>query len=273
MGPNYHIGNGSEVEEGRLNTFIITAAHDKYIEQCLKSLNDTIDRDKHVVVYIEAPSEEGHPNTYDKVKDYIDIYVKTEKNYGFSKSVNLGLRWVYTPYFTVIHDDVLFLSPGWWEDCQKVLEEDDDLIMTQPTARNRREKDGQLPYPCPQELYAKLKNEARTGSIAEIWCMVFKTEWLEICGYFEERIYPVGPEDLEIYRQALSVNKRTNVTNAAVVYHKGVGREDGRGGPRQDFPSEDFMNEKWGGDLNASVGGLTNGDNRKPKFKSLIKQL
>lgn len=274
MGQDYLLGTKSEVEDHDvLNTIVITAGHDKHIELCLKSLNETIEREKHRIVFVEAPSAEGHPLIYDKIKDYIDIYVKTEKNYGFCKSINLGLRWVYTPYFSVIHDDVVFLQPGWWEACQSVLNEDDDLLMTQPTARNRREKGEPLPYPCPPELYEQLKNEARSGSASEIWCMVFKTEWLKLCGYLEERIYPVGPEDLEIYRQALSVDKRTNVTNNAVVYHKGVGRQDGRGGPRMDDEGFGFMNEKWGGDPSVAVGGLTHGDNRQPKFKNLIKPL
>lgn len=274
MGQAFNIGDKNELEtDGPSNTIIITAGHDKYIVKCLESLNETINRDDHRIIFVEAPSKEDHPITYDKIKDYIDIYVKTENNYGFCKSINLGMRWVYTPYFSVIHDDVLFLQPGWFEACQKVLDEDDSLLMTQPTARNRREKGAELPYPCPPELYKKLVDEARAGSVAEIWAMVFKSEWIDLCGYFEERIYPVGPEDLEFYRQSQSVGKRINVNGDAVVYHKGVGRQDGRGGPRMDGEGIPFMNEKWGGNPNMAVGGLTHGDSRKPSFKSLIKQL
>lgn len=275
MGPTYHIGDKNEIEEigaeQPINTFIITAGHDKYIERCLKTLQETTVPDSHRVIFIEAPSQEGHPIVYDKIKDYVDIYIKTEKNYGFCKSINIGLRLVYTPYFTVVHDDVWFPHSGWWGAMCDELEADEDLIMVQPTQRNRREM--ALPDELSDLQYQNLLDEARNGSISEIYCMVFKTEWLDLVGYFDERIYPVGPEDLEFYRQALSINKRIAVSRNAVVYHKGVGREDARGGPRMDSGNEEFMIAKWGGDPTLPVGGLSQGDNRKPNFKSLIKHL
>lgn len=273
MGQPPYIGSKNEVEEGSvLNTFVITAGHDKYIERCLRTLNETINREQHRIIFIEAPSKDGHPMVYDKVKDYIDIYVKTEKNYGFCKSINLGLRWVYTPYFTVVHDDVWFPHTGWWEPLQEELDADENLIMLQPTQRNRREKEP-LPDTLTDGEYQQLLDEAHSQSVTEIYCMVFKSEWLTEIGYFDERIYPVGPEDLEFFRQSRSVDRRIAVSRQSVVYHKGVGREDARGGPRIDSGTHEFMMAKWSGDPNAPVGGLTQGDQRQPKFKSLIKQL
>lgn len=263
----------NKIEEGEpVNTFIVTAVHGKYIERCLLSLNNTVDREKHRIIFVEAPSLEERQTLHDLVRPHVDVYVRTEKNYGYMKAVNMGLRLVTTPYFTVVHDDVWFIHNGWWEEVREPLDADEKLLMLQPRQRWRREAE-ELPEFPTEEQYQEMIRGARSGSLSEIYCMVFKSEWVDVCGYFDERIYPIGPEDLEIYRQAAAYGRTVATTNAAVVYHKGVGRHDGSGGARMDFAPSAHFNKKWGGDNNLPIGGLSSGEAIQPNFKSLIRHL
>jgi len=259
-----------------LNTFIVTAVHDKYIERCLKTLNETINREEHRIIFLECPSYEPRNTLYDIIKPYVDIYVRTEKNYGFSKTVNLGLAWVFTPYFTVVHDDCWFIHKGWWNKVKEDLDKRKDTLMLQPVQRYRREEVELSEFPTEEE-YQKLLKEARNSSVAEIYCMIFKREWLDLIGLFDESIYPIGPEDLEFYRLARSIDKRIGVSSRAVIYHKGAGRNDKLGGAKNDGYHNDYQtvsfNEKWDGNPKQAVGGLTTGDNRKPNFPNYIRQL
>jgi len=259
--------------EGILNTFIITFVHDLYIERCLKTLTTTIDRKKHRIILIEAPSVEKREIIYPKIKDYLDIYIRTEKNYGFSQSVNIGMSLVRTPYFTIVHDDCWFIHKGWWEEIAEVLTKDQNLLMLQPVQANRRGK--MWPEFPSEEEYKQILSYQKSTSVAEIYCMIFKKQWLDEIGFLDESIYPIGPEDLEFWRLALAVNKRTGVTNKAMVFHKGAGRQDRCGGGLlHEYIGErnDFM-DKWQGDKNLAVGGLTHGYSIQPQKPNILRQL
>jgi len=259
--------------EGILNTFIITLVHDKYVERCLETLTNTIDRSKHRIILIEAPSAEEREILYPKVKDYVDVYIRTKSNYGFSKSVNIGMSLVRTPYFTVVHDDCWFIHNGWWDETRKVLDNDSLCLMIQPAQANRRGKTWPE-FPSESE-YEKILSYQQSSSVAEIYCMIFKKQWLDEIGLLDESIYPVGAEDLELWRLAVAIGKRIGVTNAAMVFHKGAGRQDKCGGgllaeisgERNDF------NEKWGGDEKMAVGGLTHGNQVQPTKPNILRQL
>lgn len=270
---NYNLKLNEFEENGPINTFIVTAVHEKYIKRCLKTLNDTVDRKKHRIIFVEAPSLEDRDIIYWIVDPYVDVYLRTDKNYGYLKAVNMGVRLCTTPYFTVVHDDVWFLHEGWWDEMKEVLDKDEKLLMVQPSQRWRREKGKKLPEFPTEEEYQKLRAECASGSLSEIYCMIFKSEWIEKIGYFDERIYPIGPEDLEIYRQAAAHGYRIATSNAAMVYHKGAGRMDASGGSRIDFEQSHHFNNKWGGDDKLAVGGLSSGNVIQPKFKSLIRHL
>lgn len=272
---------GKEIEheiindENILNTFIITCADSVLLPKCLETLKNTINRQEHKIIFIEAPSVEERPLMYDLVKDLVDVYIRTETNLGFSASCNLGMAMVRTPYFTIVHDDCWFPHKGWWNECKDVLDRNDDLLMVQPCQPFRRAENP--PSSVTEEEYQEvLRTKAHTGGFAEIYCPIFRKEWIDHIGYFDEGIYPVGPEDMEWYRLALSVGKRTAVTNVAWVFHKGVGRaESNYGGPRNDREKTINFIEKWGGDLNSKqvYSGLTKGGKIKPKIANQLKQL
>ena len=241
-----------------LNTFIITACHGKYIEKCLKTLNETIDREKHRIVFIESPSVKNRDIMYCKLKKYIDVYVKTERNYGFSKSVNMGISFVHTPYFTVVHDDCWFVKKGWWDDSIKGFKDDSELLMLQPL---------ELKYTPDDNGYNSRIAESTGRVFSVVFCMIFKKEWLDIIGLLDESIYPVGPEDFEIWRLARAVGKYTGVTKRALICHHACGRQDkASGGPRNDFNNSYSLNNKWKNKM-ASM------DEVNPTSPNIIRQL
>lgn len=262
-------------EEGIKNTFIITCCDDSLIEKCINTLVNTIDREKHKIIFIEGPSVEARPLMYEIVKDHVDVYIRTETNLGFSASCNLGMALVRTPFFTIVHDDVWFPHKGWWDEVRDRLDSDEEMLMLQPCQPFRRVENP--PEDVNEEEYQSiLKTKASTASLAEIYCPVFKKEWIDLIGFFDEGIYPVGPEDMEWYRLALSIEKRTAVTNAAWVFHKGVGRADAKhGGPRNDRAKSINFVEKWGGDPNSKqvYAGLTSGNKIKPILPNQLRQL
>jgi len=225
-----------------INTFIITTYHDKYIERCLKTLETTIDRDKHRIIFIEAPSLSLAESGLAKlVEPYVDIYVKTKRNYGFSASVNIGIMMSRTPYFTVVHDDVWFIHKGWWEETAVCL--DDITLMVQPNQRFRREEKPIPEFPTEEEYQEMLKT-AINGSVVELYCMIFKREFVDKVGYMNESIYPIGPEDIEIFYRTGKMGYRTAMVNRAIVYHSGAGRETSKKPVRLDFPLNTFIDKE-----------------------------
>ena len=220
-----------------INTFIITTFNDKYIFRCLDSLVKTIDRDKHRIILIEGPNQEDNNCLYEKTKDIVDVYIRTKRNYGFEKSVNMGIMMSHTPYFTIVHDDCWFIHNGWWD----VIKEDlasggESLLMLQPQQRNSKHTLGRdllgnilyrEPVPLPdnptEEQYNKMLAEATTASLGEVYCMVFKREFVDKVGYLNEKFYPLGPVDIELFYRSGVFGYRIAISNRAIIYHEGTG--------------------------------------------------
>jgi len=266
--------------EGVLNTVIITAIHGKYIERCLKTFSETTNREEHRIIFVDAPSFQPHENLYPLVKDYVDVYIKTEKNYGFSKSVNLALGMVFTPYFSIIHDDCWFIHKGWWNELKEMLDKNPDMLMIQPTSLNRRGPLRDGPEFISEEEYQKvIRDSGHSGiSLSEVYCMLFKKEWIDLMGLFDESIPMVGPEDMEIWRLARAMNKFTGGTGQVGVFHKGIGRADSNGGGADPVihlrTKLNPFDRKWGKfDDIPGYGNLTGSDNIQPTMPNLIRQL
>ena len=266
--------------EGVLNTVIITAVHGVNIGRCLKTFMETVNRQEHRIIFIDSPSKIPHDLLYSKIKDYIDVYIKTEKNYGFSKSINLALGMVYTPYFTVIHDDCWFIHKGWWNEIKTALEGIPDMIMMQPTSLNRRGPLRDGPEFISEEEYQKiLASGGSVGtSVSEVYCMVFKKEWLDLVGLFDESIFTIGPEDLEFWRLSRAISKSSGGTEKVGIFHKGVGVAEGNEGGADPVihPDTKLNNfyERWGEVNNApGYGRLTGSDSIQPVLPAVIRQL
>lgn len=233
-----------EIEKSEVvNTFIITTYHGEFIMRCLTTLCETIDRTHHRIILIESPNKQNNPILYEQVKPYIDVYVKTERNYGFDQSVNLGIMMSRSPYFTVVHDDTWFIHKGWWEEVESEMRKDENLLVTQPNQRFRREENP-IPVNPTEEEYIKILSEANAGSLSELYCMIFKREFVDKVGYFNERIYPLGPEDIELFYRISSMGYRMSLSKAAVVYHDGAGTSRAKVNPRYDFEIKNHIDKK-----------------------------
>lgn len=76
-----------------------------FMKPCLTSLREQTCQDFHTLV-VDNASEDG---SISYMKDYfpeIEI-IALEKNYGFSKAVNVGIRHTHTPYVILLNNDTI----------------------------------------------------------------------------------------------------------------------------------------------------------------------
>ena len=74
-----------------------------FMEPCLASLKEQTCQDFRILV-VDNASEDGSIPYLKKHYPEIDV-IALDKNYGFSKAVNVGIRHAHTPYVILLNND------------------------------------------------------------------------------------------------------------------------------------------------------------------------
>ena len=234
-----------------INTFVFPIIRRDWILGALTTLRASTPENYHVIVI-----DQTQPDTIFEslLRTSCDLWVKTQRNYGFAQAANLGIRLAPTPYITVCNDDVEFFWDGWWQGIEETYTRFDNLAAVNPMSPKEpgwgwgvegfvyycancgaRHIDEERPCKCdnyePLDYDAFQHRAARkicpmidasNGAMIDgiaCWCPVFRREALDEIGLFDERFRFGGGEDYDFSARCYQAGYRAVATSFSWVWH------------------------------------------------------
>lgn len=192
-------------------------------KDCIDSIiKNTADVEYRLII-IDNASDYQTKNYLEELKASLAqkiLLIRNEKNFGFVKAANQGMRLSNAPYICLINNDTL-VTKNWLSEMIKIAQASSDIGLVNPSSNNL----GQRPYKGePVEEYAR-KLEKESGQFFEIgsaigFCMLIKREVIDKIGVFDE-IYGMGNfEDTDFSRRGVKEGYKCVRACGAYVYHR-----------------------------------------------------
>lgn len=228
------------------NVFIFNPIRPDFIERCLMTLYKYTDMENNRVILVDQTLK----GMYDLVKDKVQLYLRPHRNLGFAKSMNEGIvhgRHWKSKYITCCNDDIEWMHKSWWDGILETFAQDPKRIMAVNPMSPRepgwgygldhgeyidlidyKEKYDEEDY---QYLlkgdFSKVQGlpdsfpRHKTGVIDAIatWCTIYKREFFDKFGMYDERYYPGGGEDYDINARCYREGYRMVGTTRSWVWH------------------------------------------------------
>lgn len=194
----------------------------EFTRECIENVLKRTKVPFHLIIIDNGSSEATKDYLKKLAEDKKDVFtlIRNERNLGFVKAANQGLRASSAPYVCLLNNDTR-VTEGWLTEMIKVSEGSKDVGIVNPSSNTfgRKPKRGQTVEALAQEL------KSNTGIFAELawatgFCMLIKREVLEKVGLFDE-IYGMGNfEDADFSKRAQGLGYISVCARAAYVFHR-----------------------------------------------------
>jgi GT2 family glycosyltransferase len=261
----------------KLNTVIYPIIRDDLVERSLETLYKYTEKNFYVIV-IDQTVNGLAQSIIDK---YVHLHIRPYRNLGFAKAVNMGIRLVQTPFFTLCNDDVEFIDRRWWDGVLETFalvdrqSPEKPCVMVNPASAKLPDwsignPPGEhlciIPYKAeftPQDWdslvgeahYVNERLTIQPGSVIDgvvMYCSVFRKDYFDKVGPLDEMFYPGGGEDYDWSCRSNLAGFRSVGTTLSWVWHHWSSSLANQG----DYPTlidEDRRwnnnHEKWGEDF------------------------
>ena len=175
--------------------------------------------------------------------------IRNDRNLGFVKAVNQGLKISRAPYVCILNNDTV-PAPGWLGRMVEFAESHKDVGLINPQCNGH----GDMTI----EDYAKAL-EARKGRFMEMnqcqgFCMLVKREVIEKIGLLDESFGIGGFDDTDYSMRAHKAGYKSVAIGDAYVYHRLHGSFD-KAGDREDWVkrNQKIYYDKWGKHLRVGI--------------------
>ncbi len=202
----------------------------KYLNVCLDSLERQTVKDFQVLL-VDNGSTDGSVEEVKKAYPKVDIF-PLDKNYGFCRAVNEGIRLSKTSYVLLLNNDVEADS-RFVEELLKAIKKDDKIFsvaskMLQYDDREKIDGAGDL-YCALGWAFAlgKGRKEEAYGRDRKVFsacggAAIYRREVFEVIGYFDE-LHFAYLEDVDVGYRAKIMGYENVYASKAIVYHVGSG--------------------------------------------------
>lgn len=201
---------------------------EKYIEDCLGALNDQLMKDFQLIVVDNGSTD----RSLDIVRDLCPgaMIIELEKNYGFSRAVNEGIKASEAPYVILLNNDTRVL-PDYVGRLYNAIRSDDRIFsvsarMVQMYAPGLLDNAGDM-YCCLGWAFARGKDkpvgtcERRTDIFSACaGAAIYRKSVFDVIGYFDEAHFAYL-EDVDVGYRARICGYRNVYEPSAVVSHVG----------------------------------------------------
>ena len=175
------------------------------------------------------------------------LLVRNNKNIGFVKAVNQGMKLADAAYVCIMNNDTI-ATKGWLSELILVMESYPEVGLLNPSSNtsNQSPEEGES-----MEAYAKglnrFKGEIQELSVCRGFCMVMRKEVIERIGIFDE-VYDLGYfEETDYSKKAVMKGFKIARAKASYVYHKGsVSFKEVQGNKELFKKNESIFFERWG---------------------------
>lgn len=111
-----------------INTIVIPIIRHEFLPKMLESLYKYTPPNFRVIVIDQTTDTRAQTTCANKVH----LWIKSYRNLGFSKAMNIGIRLAQTPYITLANDDLQFMDSRWWQGIMDTFEMDEKIIAVNP---------------------------------------------------------------------------------------------------------------------------------------------
>ena len=192
-----------------------------FTKDCIEAVFQNTIYPFHLII-IDNASDTPTKNYLDKLaKDRHNsvTLLKNEKNLGFIKATNQGIKVSSAPYICLLNNDTC-VTQGWLTEMIKVAQSSEDIGIVNANSNTLgcNPKKGE----SVEMLAGKLKSH--TGKYSELawacgFCMLIKRKVIEKVGFFDE-IYGMGTfEDADFSKRAQKLGFFCICAIASYVYH------------------------------------------------------
>ena len=208
------------------NTFIIPVIFEHpYVEKCIQSIYKY--NDKFRIILIDQTK-----NAFcERFKNDVHLYIKSYRNLGFAKAMNIGIKIADTPYITLCNDDIEFINKRWFIDIIELFKRAPNILAINPASVKEigpdRSKDW-MPYKSEYtesdyEYLLKPKTGYNPEWVFEgtmMFCTVFRKEAFEMVGLLDEGFFPGSSEDYCWCRRCYEIPFSKTQPHKLVHYNK-----------------------------------------------------
>lgn len=225
------------------NTYIFNPVRVEFIGRALETLYKYTDMKKSRVIVVDQTLDGIKPS------QNIHLHIRPHRNLGFSKSMNEGIihaqHWG-SKYITCANDDIEFMDKRWWPGIIETFKNGETIMAVNPMSPREpgwgygwdhgryidlmdyKKKFTKKDYDWLLEGdFNAVKNlpdtfpRIKRGVIDAIatWCTVFKREFFDMFGLFDELYYPGGGEDYDLNARCYRKGYRMVGTTRSWVWH------------------------------------------------------
>ncbi len=201
---------------------IIIPCHNahKYSKYCVNSIIEHTYSEYKLIVIDNGST--------DDTKDWSYVTIRNDKNLGFAKSINQGIKAGDSEYICILNNDII-VTPYWLTRMKSHIENKRaDIISPCSNYVGNHQMVVLGVYKNQQELNAIADkfHEDNKGAceISEIvigYCMLFKRSMINEIGLFDERFYPGGSEDLDFCWTANEARYKCGIARDVYIHHFG----------------------------------------------------
>ena len=145
------------------------------------------------------------------------ILIRNEKNEGFIKAINQGLKVSKAPYVCILNNDTL-PARGWLSELMRFAEKHPGVGLLNPICGGHKEENVTV------NEYAKklISNRDKHMEMNQCqgFCMLIKREVIDKIGYLDERFGLGGFDDTDYSMRAHQAGYRCVSVYSSYVYHK-----------------------------------------------------
>ncbi len=205
---------------------IITLLYNKLkeaTEPFLESLYKFSDEDIFDLILVDNGSTDGTSEfieNYQKKHSNIKI-IKNEKNLGYSKGNNQGLREIKNKnyqFVALLNNDILF-TPNWINDTINSFNLDNSLGMVSPRIQKGKSLNKNNYLNKYKNYLKKFKGEIKY-SLEPLFCCVFiKKQVIDSVGFLDENFTPAFYEDNDYCYRVMYKGYNLAICNRSFVFH------------------------------------------------------
>ncbi len=218
---------------------VVSWNHLEFLRPCIEHITQNTHYPYRLIV-IDNASDFETINYLENLKNNATseiVLIKNEKNLGFVKAINQGIKVSNAPYACIFNNDTL---PGqdWLSELIEFAEKHPDVGLLNPLCKGHTEqgltvnpvrniKGSVLESKISNGVndYAKMLSSSNKGKYMEMnqcqgFCMLVKREVIEKIGYLDERFDTVGFDDTDYSMRAHIAGYRSVSVHSSYVYHR-----------------------------------------------------
>ncbi|MFC1620750.1 glycosyltransferase family 2 protein [Candidatus Omnitrophota bacterium] len=196
----------------------------EYTQKCVESLIKNTDYSFRLIM-VDNGSEKETKEYLESLKadtrlnDY--ALIRNEKNLGYTKATNQGMKIAASEYVCLLNNDTLLLE-GWLSEMIKVAESADDIGIVNPSSNNLGDY---KPWRLSLENYALELRRKYSGQYIEMataigFCFLIKREVIEKLGILSDEYGDGNFEDTEYAIRAMRNGYKSVIARGSYVYHR-----------------------------------------------------